>query len=403
MKLAKNQMVPLLILGVVAVAGVVLLLSLGQVKSSKKKGAPDPAAEVRKKYQAAQEGEKNNAPKGESKREEVKKEAVSTDESSSETKTKTDERGEVRTIVPSESALMQAPPPAPDLPPINAPSDEGKGQAVDSGGTGTAQLTEVPKIPEGLIGQTPPEGAETTEKPPIPAKYVITPGRYLFNNLTSDALGGGGLLYASKGASYAIDYFSPQGEVIDIALMNTVAGNNFDVPVSAAVWTPFYFQGHRLLKRGDKLLGMAAAGKTRDRLIVNFNRVILKSGKSIPLNAIALDEDGTAGVKGYIVGNTLLQILGPALAEAGSAFLSSMSDSQTTTTTGPYGVVTTQTTKNNLTSAAGQAGQKIATRIAEALKQDIEENKPYVLVPAGTRARAYLLAPIDVSIADYGK
>lgn len=403
MKLAKNQIIPLAILALVAVGGVLLLLSVGRVKSPKKKTAPDPAAEVRKKYQAAKEGEKTEDPTTTAVAD--KKEEAPAKETKPETQTGTDERGEVRTIVPSESTLMQAPPPPPELPPINAPSDESKAEMVDSNGGGVTQPAEVPKIPEGLISQSPPEEAEKTDKPPIPAKYAITPGRYLFNNLTPEALGGGGLLYASKGTSYSTDYFAPQGEVIDIAMMNSVAGNNFEVPVSAAVWTPFYFQGHRLLRRGDKLLGKAAAGKTRDRLVVNFQHIILKSGKSIPLNAIALDEDGTIGVKGYIVGNTLLQILGPALADAGANFLSSLSGLPSTQTTVNASGTTTYTsgTKGGLTEALSQGGQTIAQGIAQALKNDIEENKPYVLVPAGTRAKAYLMAPLDVSIADYGK
>jgi hypothetical protein len=58
------------------------------------------------------------------------------------------------------------------------------------------------------------------------------------------------------------------------------------------------------------------------------------------------------------------------------------------------------------TSAAqtgGEGGMTVYQKISELLAEDIEENKPYLLVPAGTRLQAYLKAPVDISKADYGQ
>lgn len=278
---------------------------------------------------------------------------------------------------------------------------------------GTTAPTQPPDIPPDIVDQQRPESdiQPTTGGAP-PAQIKIASKRYLFNNQTGDALKAGVIIQGQNAnkISYNPDTFSPMGEDISIAFMQNVAGNSFEVPVAVGVWYPFYFQGHKLLETGDKILGRAAPGKNRDRLLITLNTIIFKSGKSMPVNALCIDLDGTVGVKGYVVGDRILQMLAPILIEAATSF-SQVFQNRTTElvendTTGGIGVPRTQAiTKlgNDFQTQGIESARMVGDRIADIMLEDIEENKPYVLVPAGTIAKARLMTPLDVSQADYGK
>src|SRR5262249_85115 len=158
--------------------------------------------------------------------------------------------------------------------------------------------------------------------------------------------------------------------------------NNFEVSVVAAVWFDFYFQGNLLLHTGTKLIGTAATGKSRDRILVTFDKVVFPDGRSMPINSTPLSSDGTVGIPGFLIGNYLLQELIPVLLEATKAATQSLKDQITTANalTGQAQQTDTNSPKNAFLNSSGAAMGKIQELIA----QDLEENKPYVLVPAGT-------------------
>ena len=199
--------------------------------------------------------------------------------------------------------------------------------------------------------------------------------------------------------------FSPRGEYIDLAILhNATTNQQGGIDIAAAVWAPFYFQGHKLLDVGDKLLGTASAGKLRDRMLVTFDTVIFKDGRSLKLNAVAQDTDGTLGIKGFMVGDAFLQSMSSVLLDAAASFMSTFKDMTNNNTPSPFtstsnGQQEVMNAKNGGINTAQGAAQSIAKMVA----QDIEENKPYLLVIAGTRCRGYLKAYIDVSTREYGQ
>lgn len=275
--------------------------------------------------------------------------------------------------------------------------------------TGIESLPPPPPVPDqilrgGLQGDAP--AAATTV---ITPRVEIAQSRYLFNNMDPAALAvspvvaqqtGGGVEYQSK-------HFAPETEKIELALLDNVISTDTEIPVVAGVWFPFYFQGRKLLDVGDKIVGTASAGKKRDRLLVTFNKVIKKNGKSFPIKAIARNTDGSVGIPGKVVGNIMLSAIAPVLLESAASFMDTFKErvlvgsggTQAGFETASGGIQDTPTAGN----AGISAGQGALNKVSALLAQDIEENKPYLVIVAGTRLQAFLTGPFDNSDPEYGK
>lgn len=262
-----------------------------------------------------------------------------------------------------------------------------------------------PPVPETLLHPRFP----TREAPgPTAPEIRIAPQRYLFNNLSEEAMQAQPLALAKAGSNPTVKgKFAPQGECIQLALLDSVVSNRREIDVAAGVWEPLYFGGSKLLEVGDKLLGRAAPGKFRGRLEIIFHKVILKDGRSIPMHAIAQDPDGSMGVKGRQVGSTALHSIAPILLDMASAFSNSFKNRVLVGAgSSAYGYSTAAGGMQDvpdLRNAAITGSQGGISKIQSILAGEIEENRPYLIVPAGTRCRAFLTQLLDVSIADYGK
>lgn len=261
--------------------------------------------------------------------------------------------------------------------------------------------------------------------------FRTAPGRYLFNNLAPEVLGAEALVMtkSDEEIEYNPSTFSPMGETIQLAMMENATTENTEINITAAVWEPFYFQGNKLLDVGDKLLGTAAPGKKRDRMVIKFSKVVFKDGKSLPITAVAQDIDGTYGVVGIKIGDVMLNSIAPLLLDTAAAFtgviqelayanvagaiqqVPSVNNNSQNTGFGLPGQSQQNQSQQNpnqqfatgSTETAGEGGQTVYQKISSMLAEDIEENKPYLLVPAGTRLQAYLQGPADFSKAEYGK
>jgi hypothetical protein len=258
-----------------------------------------------------------------------------------------------------------------------------------------------PLVPESLLRNQPPgynpNGGSTVFNTPAGGRRETMQDRFLFNNLALSAITGNKVtIKTGTDTDINAKKFAPRGE---------------EVPVAAAVWYDFYYQRNLLLPVGTKLLGTAGKGKFRNRLSIRFERAIFTNGKSISLTGLGLDQDGTVGIPGQLIGNVLLDSLGPLLLQAGSDIANRLKDRQqqllTSTTSGFFGSTQTQSTQlvetNDTKNALLDASTNALQKINQLVSQDIEENKPYVLVPAGTRLRIRLMASMDISGADYGK
>lgn len=258
-------------------------------------------------------------------------------------------------------------------------------------------LFEEPPIPQPLLDQTPPSRKEFDKK-----ALAITPGRYRFNNQSPDALGGNVVVTQDNSLKeFNLGTFAPELEDIDLALLDNINSSALELDVAAGVWTPFYFQGNRLLEIGDKLRGQASPGRQRNRLIVKFTKIIKKDGRSLPIQGISLAVDGTLGIPGEKVGNLFQAAAGPLLAELIKGVSETFQDRERAVV--GDSTVLTQVPTQNLKNAGLRGSQRVLEKIEELMSEELEENKPYLFVRAGTRLRCRLQTAVDLSQVDYGK
>ena len=115
---------------------------------------------------------------------------------------------------------------------------------------------------------------------------------------------------AQSGGNSAIAV--PQGTVIDAYTKYKIFSYNTSVPVIAVATFGYYFGGKAVFKKGDKFFGTVSVKHSLNRLNINFDKIIERSGKSLTIDAIAMMPDGSGGVKGdvreHYAGNILTSI-----------------------------------------------------------------------------------------------
>jgi hypothetical protein len=245
----------------------------------------------------------------------------------------------------------------------------------------------------------------------VPNAVTVTdPRRYLFNNLSPDAVSGNSVvLSGDNGKDYAIAGFAPKSSIIKLAMLQAVSSADMELDVTAAVSEPFMFQGHQLLEIGDQLLGTASSSNKRDRILVTWHTILYKNGMSTAIDAVARDPSGQIGIPGVQVGSRILQSITPVLLDTAAAFVQAFRQNAYTTIIpnnvsvgGTVTVTNNQSAEAQLTDAGLSSVQGGLDKISELIAEDVESNKPYIFVMPGVKCQAYLRAPLDVTKRDYG-
>lgn len=268
-----------------------------------------------------------------------------------------------------------------------------------------------PPVPDSLLNQGYPGTNGNTQNGAVPNAVTVTdPRRYLFNNLSPDALSGDSVvLSGDNGKDYSIAGFAPKSSIIKLAMLQAVSTADMEMDVKAAVCEPFIFQGNRLLDIGDQLLGTAASSNKRDRILVTWHTILYKNGMSTAIDAVAQDPSGQIGIPGVQIGSRILQSITPVLLDTAAAFVQAFRQNAYTTiipnnvSVGTVTVTnTSQSAEAQLTDAGLSAVQGGLDKISELIAEDVESNKPYIFVMPGAKCQAYLRAPLDVTKRDYG-
>ncbi|TFE67976.1 type IV secretion system protein VirB10 [Methylacidiphilum sp. Yel] len=324
------------------------------------------------------------------------------------------EKSKLKAVIPEEIVQAKEKIPEPTLPPTQVKAPPTSKDKSSLGVLEQQPPNRLAPVPRGIVDQKALARDSQASDQPVIIKWARK--RYLFRNLSLSALETNGT--EDKGGSEGpfanidINSFSPQGEMIEAALVNSAFSSNTDVDVVGAVWLPFYFQGNLLLEPGDRLIGTSGGGTAlRDRMMVHIDKIIFKDGRSLPIQGVALHTDGTEGIKGYRVSEYGKQLLGPILAAMGQAFLYAMEYQSFNYYMSPYGLTpwglygqpAYNGAKQAMMLGGMYAGTNAMQQIMNILAQDIEQYKPYVFVPAGTRFRVFLKSYMDISKADYGR
>ena len=133
---------------------------------------------------------------------------------------------------------------------------------------------------------------------------------------------------------------------------------------------------------GLKLLGKARQSSTQGRVLIEFDRLIFRSGKTIPIKASVLDATGAYGLEAKVFSSKALMLAG---AIAGS-FISGFAAAQQNQTTTAIGFQQTQPSMRN------GILQGVAQTTADQSKRMIDEataEKPVLVVEAGESVVAF--------------
>ncbi len=128
---------------------------------------------------------------------------------------------------------------------------------------------------------------------------------------------------------------------------------------------------------GLRIMGLARQAGTSGRLTIEVNRMLLRNGRSVSLQATALDQDGAFGLEAQVFSSKSLAI-GGAMA---SSFISGVAASQQTETTNAFGFIQQQPTGRNamLQGLAQTAADQSKRLIGEATAE-----KPILVVETRT-------------------
>lgn len=128
---------------------------------------------------------------------------------------------------------------------------------------------------------------------------------------------------------------------------------------------------------GLKLLGKARASSTEGRMVIDLDRLLLRSGKAIPIQASVLDESGALGLHAQVFSGKLWAAIGA----TASGFISGMAASQETITTNAFGFSEAQPGGRNATL---QGLAKAASDQSKKLLEDATQEKPILIIESDT-------------------
>lgn len=116
----------------------------------------------------------------------------------------------------------------------------------------------------------------------------------------------------------------PSGTKIPVLLQDRVFSFNVEAPVLAVLAKDFLYQEKVVIPKDSKFLGEANIVKSLDRINVRFHLLVLPDGREIRVQAMALSEDGAAGIKGKVEKHTdmkILKAIGESALSVGTLFL----------------------------------------------------------------------------------
>lgn len=101
----------------------------------------------------------------------------------------------------------------------------------------------------------------------------------------------------------------PAGTKIPALVKDTIFSFNVEAPVIALVTRDFLEDGAVTIPKDSRFLGTAGILKSLSRINVRFDQLILPDGRELNVRALALSEDGSAGIKGKVSKHRDMRVL----------------------------------------------------------------------------------------------
>jgi hypothetical protein len=124
---------------------------------------------------------------------------------------------------------------------------------------------------------------------------------------------------------------------------------------------------------GLRVLGEAKQATTEGRILIEFDRVVFRNGKTLVLKAVVLDQDGAYGLKAQVFSSKALMVAGAMT----SSFISGAAASQQTQMASTFGFSQTQPgARNAILQGAAQTAADQSKRLIE----DSTKEKPVLVL-----------------------
>lgn len=128
---------------------------------------------------------------------------------------------------------------------------------------------------------------------------------------------------------------------------------------------------------GLQIIGQARPGSTADRLVIEFQKVKLRTGATMPVQAIALDARGSLGLTAQVVSQKALKVAGALT----TSFISGIAASQQSVQTNAFGFEqTSRGGRNSILQGVAQSAADQSKRLID----EATEEKPIYILDAGT-------------------
>ena len=178
----------------------------------------------------------------------------------------------------------------------------------------------------------------------------------------------------------------PVGAVISAYTKYELYSYNTKVPVIAIVSSPYSFMGKLVIPAGYEFMG-SVSGHTQSRLNITFNQIINpKNGKSITVHAIAVMDNGSAG----ITGNAHYHVVKNILSGIGSGILSGLAmfsgGGSAANSTGAY--TYQDTLRQNVAQNEANYAQNSLSNAAQ------NENQIVITLPSRTPIKIMFMSPL---------
>ena len=190
--------------------------------------------------------------------------------------------------------------------------------------------------------------------------------------------------------NYQSDQITPLGSMIQCLLIHNIVTNNFSAPVIAQVWEDFYFDGKLLLPFGTRIYGTARAGKERDRVLVAFHTIVFQDGKEIPIKALGLSADGSAGLTGTLVSKQNKKRILMMAMNFISGIALGLQEKATNAVTGLTEITT------NSRNAVLEGVANTFEKEARMLEKEINAAEGYAIILAGNKLIVYFEKSTDI-------
>lgn len=157
---------------------------------------------------------------------------------------------------------------------------------------------------------------------------------------------------------------------VRVYLENEINSQNFDIPITALTYMDLTNNGHLIIPKESKLIGVAERPRNGSRVSILFETAIFPNGKEYSINGVALGDDNATGV----AANVDYKLAKKSSALVASSLLSAASSTLLATGGSSFG-----------SAFAGDMAGNASSSIGDGIDYESQNNGMALTIPENTR------------------